>query len=422
MNRHKTIFLHLPAYRDPEILPTIKDAIDKAEFPKRLRFGICRQYHPEDGFDDLSEYSKDKRFRIFECLYTEAKGLPWARAVINETLLQDEDYILQLDSHHRFAEGWDTTLIQLHSALEAQGHRPILTGYLPLYTPFKDPEGRSNEPWQQQFAAFYPHGTIFIRPGLLTGYQEMTEPPMSRFLSGHFCFAKTEWAKEIRHDPEIYFSGEELNLTVRSYTHGYDMFHPHKLVIWHSTMREERSGKLKWDDDSKNGIEWNKKQDSARRRVRALLRTEQCDDIDLTGYDLGTVRTLRDYEKYAGIYFKEKSVQQYTIDNKYPPNPYIHDDELWKLSFAKSFYHLVNIDRRDFPRNDYLHILVAFDDEEGKSLNTDFITDHRLKTFIDTGNPIHYEKFFLTSKTPKRVVYWGYTEKDGWVERKEIKI
>ena len=60
-------------------------------------------------------------------------------------------------------------------------------------------------------------------------------------------------------------------------------------------------------------------------------------------YDLGTVRSLKDFEKYAGFNFKNKSVQKYTIDNQYPPNPYIHDDELWDLSFMKSFYHLVKL-------------------------------------------------------------------------------
>ena len=158
------------------------------------------------------------------------------------------------------------------------------------------------------------------------------------------------------------------------------------------------------------------------RRVRALLRTERCDDIDLSGYDLGNVRTLRDYEKYAGIYFKERSVQQYTIDNKYPPNPYIEDDELWKLSFAKSFYYLVNIERQYFPGDDYQHILVAFDDEEGKSIDSEFIADSRLEYFMKSGNPIHYEKFFLTSKTPKRVVYWAYSKNKGWSERIEISL
>jgi len=418
MQNKETILIHLPSYRDPELIPTIKDALDKAKFPKRIHFGICRQYHPDDKFDNIDEYRYDKRFNILDVLYTNSKGLPWARAQINENLLNNQDYILQLDSHHRFAKNWDETLIDMHNGLENQGYKPILAAYLPLYNPLNDPAGRADVPWQQQFASFYPHGTIFIRPALLEGWETMTEPPMSRFLSGHFCFARSSWAKEIRHDPDIYFSGEELNLTVRSYTHGYDMFHPHQLVIWHSTMREERAGMLKWDDDSKLGVNWYSKQEYARKKIRCLLRTESDPNIDLTGYDLGTERTLRDYEKYAGFNFAKKAVQKYTLDNKYPPNPYIEGDELWEKSFRTSFYHLVNVERHLFKEDKYKFILVAFDDENGQSINSTFIDDYRLNHFNE-GTNIHYEEFFLTDKTPFKVVYWGYNDEKGWLERYE---
>ena len=414
MNKKETIFIHLPAYRDPELVPTIKDALKNAKYPKRIHFGICRQYHPDDKFDDLTEFKGDKRFNIYECLYTEAKGLPWARAVINEQLMGKQDYILQLDSHHRFAQDWDMTLIEMHNQREKQGYKPILAAYLPLYTPFNDPEGRSMEPWQQQFACFYPHGTIFIRPSLLHGWKDMTEPPFSRFLSGHFCFARTEWAREVKHDPDIYFSGEEINLTVRSYTHGYDMFHPHKLVVWHSTMREERSGMLKWDDDAKLGVDWWNRQNIARAKIRQLFRVED-NGYDLTGYDLGTARTIEDYETYAGVNFKTRSVQKYTLDNQYPPNQI---DSPW----SKSFYHLVTIHKNELPANDYASILVAFDDENGIGVHTKTIEGHQLESFMN-GTPIHYEEFFpYFDKDPKRMVAWAYSKERGWAERIEHTI
>ena len=414
MNKKETIFVHLPSYRDPELVPTIKDALKNAKYPKRIHFGICRQYHPDDKFDDLSEYKNDKRFNIYECLYTEAKGLPWARAVINEQLMGKQDYILQLDSHHRFEKDWDVTLIEMHNQREKQGYKPILAAYLPLYTPFNDPAGRSMEPWQQQFACFYPHGTIFIRPSLLHGWKDMTEAPFSRFLSGHFCFARTEWAREIKHDPDIYFSGEEINLTVRSYTHGYDMFHPHKLVVWHSTMREERSGMLKWDDDAKLGVDWWNRQNTARAKIRQLFRVED-NGYDLTGYDLGTARTIEDYEAYAGVNFKTRSVQKYTLDNQYPPNQI---DSPW----SKSFYHLVNINKNELPENDYASILIAFDDENGIGIHSKSIEGHQLENFMN-GIPIHYEEFFpYFDKDPKRMVAWAYSKERGWAERIEHKI
>jgi hypothetical protein len=72
------------------------------------------------------------------------------------------------------------------------------------------------------------------------------------------------------------------------------------------------------------------------KKIRLLLRVEEDTAIDLTGYDLGTARTLRDYEKYAGIHFKRRAVQKYTLDNGYPPNPFIKNDELWEHSFMEA--------------------------------------------------------------------------------------
>ena len=158
---HPTIFIHLPAYREPELIPTIKDALAQAKYPKHLRFGICRQFHPDDGFDNLDDYRTDTRFKIIDIPHEQAKGLPYARYRINE-LITDEDFILQLDSHHRFVKHWDQELLTMHTGLETKGFKPILTGYLPYYNPFNDPAERTMEPWQQQFASFYPHGTIFI--------------------------------------------------------------------------------------------------------------------------------------------------------------------------------------------------------------------------------------------------------------------
>jgi hypothetical protein len=410
----RKIFIHLPAYREPELIPTIKSALENAKYPKRLVFGICRQFNPEDGFDNVDEYRNDPRFKIMDIPHEQAKGLPYARYQIN-TMLENEEYICQLDSHHRFAQDWDITLIEMHDQLKDKGvKKPILAAYLPYYNPFNDPAERTMEPWQQTFACFYPHGTIFIRPSLLHGWQNMTEPAPSRFLSGHFCFADNHWAKTILHDQDIFFSGEELNLTVRSYTHGYDMFHPHKLVIWHATMREERSGMLVWDDQSKRGDDWWTQQTIARSKIRQLLRTED-NGFDLTGYDLGTERTLHDYEKYAGVDFKKRSVQKYTLDNQYPPNPKVDN---WDESIMNSFYYLVNVEKHLFADNNYKFVLVAFDDENGESLNSQFIEDYRLTNF-NNGHNIHYEEFFLTDKIPSRVVYWAYSDEKGWCERYE---
>ena len=416
------ILVHLPAYREPELVPTIKDALSNAEYPERIVFGICRQYNLDDGFDNLDEFEGDKRFKVKDIHYIDAKGLPYARAVINEELLTDEEFVLQLDAHHRFTKNWDSTLINWYYDLKNDGYNPLICGYLPYYNPFNDPAERVQEPWLSEAACFYPHGTIFIRPTGVKNWESLTKPYPARFISGHFCFGPNKWAKEVRHDPNIFFSGEELNLSVRSFTHGYDLFHPHRVIIWHGTMREERSGKLVWDDQHKRGEPmWYKQQDIGRSRIRQLIQVED-NGHDLTGYDLGTVRTLRDYEKYAGIHFKKKGFQQHTIDNLFPPNPIYNTEEEWEDSFKHSFYHLVNLDRHQLPESDYDNIIIAFDDENGSTIKMDSIVGTRLENFIKNNQSIHYEEMFITDKTPARLVFWGHSPVRGWVERVEINL
>jgi hypothetical protein len=250
----------------------------------------------------------------------------------------------------------------------------------------------------------------------------MTEPPPSRFLSGHFCFADGHWAKTVLHDADIFFSGEELNLTVRSYTHGYDLFHPHKLVIWHATMREERSGKLVWDDQSKRGEDWWSQQDIARAKIRQLLQTED-NGFDLGECGLGTERTLKDYEKYAGIHFKRRSVQKYTLDNNYPPNPYYLDDQEWENSFMFSFYQLIQFSKSTFKHDDYDFWICAFDDENGEPIWREDYQEHQIKGILNSpGDWYSEEKFFLTEKIPTRWVVWAHSKSQGWVERIEEQI
>lgn len=416
----KTILLHLPAYREPELIPTIEDALAQAKFPERVHFGICRQYHPSDGFDNLDKYREDPRFKIHDMHYEKAKGLATARAIINDELLTDEDFVCQLDSHHRFTKNWDDTLIRWYNALKKKGKNPIICGYLPYYNPFNDPADRVQEPWLSEPACFYPHGTIFIRPTAVPNWKNLKEPYPARFLSGHFAFGPNKWAKEVRHDPNIFFAGEELNLTLRSFTSGYDLFHPHKVVIWHATMREERAGKLVWDDQSKRGESmWWKGNDSARARLRQLIGVED-NGIDLGEYGLGNKRTLRDYEKYAGIHFKKKAFQKYTKNYGFPPNPYPYKNEKdWEDSFMFSFYHLVNLDRHEMPEDDYDSIFIAFDDSNGVGIHSTSIEGQRLNDFIQKGKSIHYEEMFDTDQKPAKIVFWGHSKKRGWSERVE---
>ena len=202
------IFIQIASYRDPELVPTIKDCIENSKHPKNLIFGIARQFHPDDKFDDLTEYMTDERFRILNIPYNESKGTCWARNQIQQ-LYNKEQYTMQLDSHMRFAPHWDTEMIGMVKQLQKKGYKkPLLTGYVSSFDPDNDPGARIQEPWRMVFDRFIPEGAVFFLPETIPNWQTLTEPVPARFYSAHYAFTFGKFTNEVQHNPEYYFHGE----------------------------------------------------------------------------------------------------------------------------------------------------------------------------------------------------------------------
>ena len=100
------IFIQIASYRDPQLIPTIKDCIKNAKKPEKLVFSIAWQHSDADKWDNLDEFKGDDRFKIVDIPYLESKGACWARNQLQQNY-NNEEYTLQLDSHHRFIENWD---------------------------------------------------------------------------------------------------------------------------------------------------------------------------------------------------------------------------------------------------------------------------------------------------------------------------
>ena len=408
-----TIFIQIASYRDPQLIPTIKSILKTAKYPENLRFGIARQYHPEDNFDNLDDYRNDSRFRILDILYTESTGVCWARNQVQQ-LYSGETYTLQIDSHMRFEKNWDEEFINMLTDLQKQGHpKPLLTGYVSSFDPETYPEGRVNEPWRMAFDRFTPEGVVFFLPEVIPGWKDLNGPIRSRFYSAHFCFTLGEFSVEVQHDPEYYFHGEEISIAVRAFTHGYDLFHPHKVLVWHEYTRKGRT--KQWDDDST----WYTKNISSHSKNRRILGVDgEKYDGDLK-YGFGKERTIQDYEKYAGIRFENRSVQQYTIDKNYPPNPYdFENEDEWKNSFSTIFKHCIDITHNLLPENDYEFLVVAFHDSENETIFRQDATESEIRNM--KSDPDGYCKIwrqFTTNIKPTSWVVWPYSKSKGWCDR-----
>ena len=409
------IFIQIASYRDPQLIPTIEDAMLKAKNPKNLVFSIARQFHPDDKFDDLSVYNDNPNFRILNIPYTDSEGVCWARN-LTQQLYDGEEYTLQIDSHMRFEKHWDVEMIKMIKQLQKKGYKkPLLTGYVSSFDPDNDPAGRVMIPWRMGFDRFIPEGAVFFLPETIPNWEKLTEPIPARFYSAHFCFTLGEFSKEVQHDPHYYFHGEEISIGVRAYTHGYDLFHPHKVLIWHEYTRKGRT--KQWDDNSA----WVERNRLSHLRNRKLFSMdgEVYNEEEFGIYGFGKERSLRDYEKYAGLLFNQRAVQQETLDRKNPPNTYnFNNDEEWMASFASIFKHCIDIHYSSVPEKDYDFWVVAFHKSNDETIYRRDADKHEIKALMS--DPDGYCKVwreFQTTEKPAYWVVWPHSESKGWCDR-----
>lgn len=395
--KKNTIFVQIASYRDPELIPTIKDCLAKAKFPENLTFGICWQ-HGED--ESLEEFKNDDRFKIIDIPWQESRGLCWARSLIQK-LWSGESYTLQLDSHHRFLQDWDAVLIKMMA--QTKSSKPIITSYAGMYRP-ADNTLLNEVPYKMVPERFTPGGTILFYPQPIQDWKSLKKPIPARFVSGHFYFTVGKHCQEYKYDPNLYFAGDEISLSIRSYTLGYDLYHPHKTVIWHEYTREGRT--KHWTDfnqeNASSGVvdkPWWEMDNESKRRLRHLLQEED-NAIDLGEYGLGTVRSHHDYELYAGINFQNRKLHPDAIKGIEPP---INDTTEWYI-VPDILYTITLIIP---PTENHQFIYIGIEDIDGNVLYRHDMTDYAQELKLAFESPTK----------PYKWVYWPVDQNGNWYGR-----
>jgi len=408
------IFVQIAAYRDPELLPTIRDCIKRADNPENLVFAIAWQRSKEDEWDTLEEYATDPRFKVIDIDYKEGLGTCWARHLLNEAY-DGEKYTLQLDSHHRFVRGWDTKCKKMINDLIEAGHeKPLLTAYVPSYDPENDPAARVKEVWKLDFDRFTPEGVIFMLPANLENVEQYSLPIPTRFFSAHFVFTFGQFIRDVPYDPNLYFHGEEISMAVRAYTAGYDLFIPNQIVCWHEYTRK---GRIRHWDENKKWIDLNNK---SLKRVKQLLGVDDdFADYDFGKYGFGNARTLNDYVEYSGIRFSDRAVQKYTLEKFDPPNPLYRNANAYEKSFKNVFRHCIDLWKGSVPETDYDFWVIAFKDEDDNELYRQDADKHEIERLInDIENTSEFHNIwreFETKKKPYKWIVWPHSESKGWM-------
>lgn len=243
----KTIYISITSLDDSELIPTVLGAFSSAQNPERVFVGL-HLYSAEslkNSFvEKVSRYAKNIRLRFTEISkenFPEMSGVGKGRKRALD-LYDNEDYMLQVDSHSFFANKWDETLIS--TLEEAKGFvknkKTILTAYAGYY--------KFNALGKRVWCEEDENGDGFTGNLLLPRYVSderyydtipvwtvYSEKQMKSFpgkfipatkFNANFAFGDSEWAKNTGLYEDAEFFEEEVLQTLNLIKLGYTLVFP----------------------------------------------------------------------------------------------------------------------------------------------------------------------------------------------------
>jgi GT2 family glycosyltransferase len=210
------------------------------------------------------------------------------------TYVRDEAYFLQIDSHMRFDAGWDVTLVDALESLNRTSPRSIISTYPCAFELIDNEVVKKPMSDQTPVLGFYalPTKSEVILPGHHVG--------------AGCLFSRASLLREVPIDPWLYFHGEEQNLAVRAWTHGWDIWHMPDMPIFHR-YHDGGGRPVHWNeaDDRQRSERWWELDRQANARMRALL----YDRVPLGCYGLGSARSLEDFARASGLDYPARAVR-----------------------------------------------------------------------------------------------------------------
>lgn len=313
MYNNKTVFVSIASYRDFYCSKTLESLYSSATNPQNVIVGLCIQNDEKDEKCFISDPALkvyEKNVRTINLKHYEAKGPTWARYLCT-TLMNNEDYFLQIDSHTLFEKDWDTKCIKMVEEIKqnTESKDVVLSHYPPSYHDIKNENRNVNKVDTICQSFFNDRGMISFlgAEGVDTKKYKYVQTP--HIAAGMF-FCEGKCIKEVPYDPYLpnLFAGEEILHSARVWTSGYDIYSPTENVVYHLYTRSDQPHV--WDDNKK----YNDK--DAVNKAKLILNLDPTvegkvpenlkDNIDK--YGLGNKRTIQQFFEFAGIDVQNKKI------------------------------------------------------------------------------------------------------------------
>lgn len=308
----------IPDYCDPDLINTVKSMFINAANPQRVRIKVFYQDDNDEMFEELSNMPNVKMKRISP---DACRGSAYARYQCSTMVENDTDYVMHVDSHMRCAKFWDVAMITLWK--NCNDENAIVSQRSPNFSECYD-EPLDSDRWIKEvqhmfnklryaeYTDFY--GNVLPIP-LSVWPNDNSISRQTACISAHTLFIKASTDKIVPFDPYMYFYADENCMALRYWTHGYNIYSPDYYPIFHLYEREETMKKyLNIDLDRCNRV-----QDEWLRYTVEVERTKALfglfdRKVDLGRFCLGNKRTLKEYEEYCGVDFKNKKISQYCLN------------------------------------------------------------------------------------------------------------
>ena len=304
-----TIFVSVAAYNDPWLWSTVADCLSKATHPEALTIAVVEQ----SNTPELGVLPNQIRYIHLEAKF--GRGPCWARALAL-SLYGDEDYVLQIDSHTIFDEGWDEYMVGMLESLKEHSPKPLISTYPCSFE--STPEGLVKNPHKGCALIMRPNSKAEMtddNPAFgFISIPTKSDVPIPGFHVGGGCiFASGKLFLEVPYDPTLYFLGEEHSIAIRAWTRGWDIYHVPDVPIYHLyNTKNIDSDKLDrtvhWDEaeDKQRTVRWWQHDERSKARLRALL----YEGADLGIYGLGTERSLQDFADFSGVDYLTRTIKR----------------------------------------------------------------------------------------------------------------
>jgi len=303
------IFISIASYQDKLLPVTIHSAYSSAKYKDNLTFGVV----------DQCEYKLDfSKSRIAnQITYTHldpdaARGPCWARSLA-QTLMKDEEYFLQVDSHTIFEKDWDEYLLNYIKTIKKSHDKPVISAY-PRGFEVADFEKKIFKKSQEDDPSthvmvldeekVFKDGYFSMQKGLPTESKQIYK---GFLISAGFLFSTREFVDVVPYDPHLYFEGEETSLALRLFTRGFDIFHIPKIPLFHCYVNssDQFTRPMHWneDEDKNRSVKWVELQRKSKKRIEEIIEGKLKDS-----FGLGSERSLNDYKDFSGIDIKNKKI------------------------------------------------------------------------------------------------------------------